>query len=45
MDKFNGDISALPSGPERVIRLKRMDQLYNYERLINLKKWWNRKAR
>jgi hypothetical protein len=45
MDKLNGQVSALSPGPDRAIRLKRMDQLYNYERLINLKQWWNRKAR
>jgi len=45
MDKVNGDVSALPPGPDRALRLKRMDQLYNYERLLNLRKWWNFKAR
>ena len=45
LDKLNGQVSGSPPGPDRAIRLKRMDQLYNYERLINLKHWWNRKAR
>ena len=45
MDKLNGQVSALPPGSDRAIRLKRMDQLYNYERLINLREWWNRKTR
>lgn len=49
IDKLNGQLnsqdSPLPPGPDRAIRLKRLDQLYNYERLINLKVWWNRKTR
>jgi hypothetical protein len=45
LDKLNGQVSGSPPGPNRAIRLKRMDQLYNYERLINLKHWWNRKGR
>jgi len=45
MNKLIGDVSALPPGPDRAIRLKRLDQLCNHERLVNLRKWWNRKTR
>ncbi|WP_422929309.1 patatin-like phospholipase family protein [Singulisphaera sp. PoT] len=31
-----------PPGPERDIRLKRLEQLRNYERMINLKRWWEK---
>jgi hypothetical protein len=44
---LNGDISyymkqAVPDLREIRIRMKRLDQLCNYERLINLKRWWER---
>lgn len=53
---LNGRINArdhtgtAPGGPvapdpERALCQKRMDQLANYERLLNLKKWWRRPAR
>jgi hypothetical protein len=45
IDILNGQVFAFPPGPDRAIRLKRLDQLYNYERLINLKKWWEWEAR
>lgn len=40
MGKLFGDVHA-DDCPDRAIRLKRLDQLYNYERLQNLKTWWN----
>ncbi len=43
--RLNDALSCLPDGPDRAIRQKRLDQLYNYERLISLEKWWNPKAR
>jgi predicted acylesterase/phospholipase RssA len=45
IDSLSREIFTVPPGPARAIRLKRLDQLYNYERLLNLKKWWERKAR
>jgi hypothetical protein len=39
------EVLASAPGADRAIRLKRLDQLYNYERLINIKTWWNRKTR
>jgi hypothetical protein len=31
---------AFPPGPERDLRFKRLEQLRNYERMVNLKRWW-----
>jgi hypothetical protein len=31
---------CFPPGPERDYRLKRLEQLRNYERIINLSHWW-----
>jgi hypothetical protein len=38
-ERKNGRLS-LPPGPERDLRLKRLEQLRNYERIVNLKEWW-----
>jgi hypothetical protein len=45
IDRLYHETLQLSPGPDRAIRLKRLDQLYNYERLLNLKTWWNRKGR
>jgi hypothetical protein len=45
IDRLYHETFQLSPGPDRAIRLKRLDQLYNYERLLNLKTWWNRKGR
>jgi hypothetical protein len=34
-------ILSFPPGPERNVRLKRLEQLRNYERIDNLRIWWN----
>jgi hypothetical protein len=34
-----------PPGPERDIRFKRLEQLRNYERVVNLKQWWAQAGR
>jgi hypothetical protein len=44
MNKLFGDVHA-DACPDRAVRLKRLDQLYNYERLQNLKKWWQQDPR
>ena len=45
IDALYNEVRRRKSGPERAIRAKRLDQLYNYERLVNLQKWWNQKTR
>jgi hypothetical protein len=47
---IDGDLSyymkqTVPDLREIRIRMKRYDHLCNYERLINLKKWWKRGGR
>ena len=39
-----GDL-CFPPGPERAYRLKRLEQLRNYEQVQNLKKWWGNAGR
>jgi hypothetical protein len=36
---------SFPPGSERDVRLKRLEQLRNYERVVNLKTWWTRAGR
>ena len=36
---------CFPPGPERDYRLKRLEQLRNYERVINLAHWWRNAGR
>jgi hypothetical protein len=36
---------CFPPGPERDYRLKRLEQLRNYERIINLRNWWRNAGR
>jgi hypothetical protein len=36
---------CFPPGPERNLRLKRLEQLRNYERVVNLKRWWQEAGR
>lgn len=45
IDQLYNKIRESGPGPDRAIRRKRLEQLYNYERLVNLKKWWNQKTR
>jgi hypothetical protein len=34
-----------PPGPERDVRLKRLEQLRNYERIQNLRSWWTQSGK
>ena len=34
--------ATLPPGPIRDVQFKRLEQLRNYERLVNLMSWWKR---
>ena len=44
IDKLHKELSCKPPGPDRANRQKRLDQRYDFERLVKLKTWWNRKA-